>query len=63
MSLYVFLPVLAVLGNWLFGPRFWAVADWVFDRNRLAFFLVFAVLIWVLRSKLREVLNALLNRQ
>ncbi len=57
------LLVLAVLGNWLFGPRFWAVADWVFDRNRFAFFLVFAVLIWVLRSKLREVLNALLNRQ
>ena len=57
------LLLLAVLGNWLFGPRFWAVADWVLDRNGFRLFLFFAVLIWVFRSKLREVLNALLNRQ
>jgi len=51
------------LGNWLFGSRFWAVTGWIFDRNRLGLLVLFALLIWVLRAYLRDLLNALLNRK
>jgi len=56
--------VFGALGNWLFGPKFWAVTGWVLEnRFRFELIVLTAVLIWVFRDKLKSALKTLLGRE
>jgi len=61
------LGLTAVL-NSLFGPKFWAVADWVFDRDHFGFLVlslaaVFWLLNWRFGPRFRTTIKGLLNRE
>jgi hypothetical protein len=52
-------------GSWLFGARFWAAADWVFDRNHRWFVVLAPVAVWtlwILRRDLKTIVRDLLKR-
>jgi hypothetical protein len=57
--------VLVALGSRLFGPRFWAAADWFFeDRNRFGLLVLAGVLVWLLwkvRSDLKIILKGIIG--
>jgi len=43
------------IGRWLLGPRFWTVADWVFDRNHRGMILLIPFAVWFLWQVRRDV--------
>jgi len=56
---------LMIIGNWLFGARFWVVTDWVFDRDHSGLLVLIAVaigLIWFKRGDLGLILKGMSKR-
>jgi hypothetical protein len=58
------LLALGALGNWLFGAKFRAAADWVFqDRDHFWLIVIFVGLAWYFGTKLKSLLRGVLIRK